>query len=304
MVTATRGRKNQKIDVAEQTKVLAKVQNMDALSLNDEFSQMQISVQKTFAGLQAEVNNRFSTCQDLDTAITLKQSRLKELHGIEAAAIQLDDLQAQCEAQRQTIVQERADADQAATEMDNGRAVARKRDEDQWKYDTDQKHRKVLDDFNQNMLKQQRDEAARQEQLKKDWDNRETSLTEREAEIDSLRQQVDAFPARIDSEVKKAVAINENSIKREYETKISLLTKDAEVAVKLNKEREAALQGTITRLEGQNTALHAQVEAAERRTAEISKTAFESVSGQAALAAVQRQHAESQSGQPQGKQGR
>lgn len=303
MVTATRGRKNLKIDAAEQIKTLAKVKEMDAASLNDEFSQMQISVQKTFAGLQAEVNNRYATCQDLDTAISLKQSRLKELHGIEAAAIQLDDLQAELEAQRQHIATERADADVAEAELIAYRNQNRERDEDQWAYDTKQQHTKIQDEFNQAQLKRQRDEAARQEVLNKQWEDREKNLAEQEAELTSLRSQVDAFPTKMDAEVKKAVAINENSIKREYETKIALLAKDAEVNTKLNKERETALQGTIGRLESQNTALQTQVAASENRAAEVAKEAFASVSGQHALAAVQQSRNEAQS-QQQGKQGR
>jgi len=303
MATATRGRKNQKIDAAEQTKVLQKVSAMNANDLNNEFSNMQITVQKTFAGLQAEVNNRYSTCEELDTAIILKQSRLKDLHGIEATAIQLDDLQAQLEAQRNQIATERNDADQAAADLENSRNQQRKREDDQWKYETDQRHRKIVDDFNQNLLKQQRDEASRQEALNKSWKDREDNLAEQEGELTSLRAQVDAFPAKMDAEVKKAVAINENSIKREYETKIALLAKDSEVNTKLNKERETALQSTITRLEGQNIALGAQVESAEKRAAEIAKTAFESVSGRDALRAVQQSHAEGQT-QPSGQKGR
>lgn len=303
MVTATRGRKNQKIDAAEQQKVLQKVSAMNANDLNNEFSNMQITVQKTFAGLQAEVNNHYSTCEELDTAITLKQSRLKDLHGIEATAVQLDDLQAQLEAQRNQIVAEGNEADLLAAELENARIQQWKREDDQWKYETDQKHRKVVDDFNQNLLKQQRDEVARQEALQKSWKDRDESLVERESELDSLRQQVDAFPGKTDAEVKKAVAINEYSIKREYETKIALLQKDSEVNTKLNKERETALQGTVTRLEGQCASLHQQVESAEKRSAEIAKTAFESVSGRDALAAVQRHNTESQT-QQSGKQNR
>ena len=303
MVATARGRKNQRIDEAGKTQVLNKVAAMDANSLNNEFSAMQLSIQRTFAGLQADVTNRFATCEELDTAITLKQARLKDLHSIEATAVQLDDLQAQLEAQHRAIEEERQQADQEHADQVNAWNRDKKRVEDEWAYNTDQKHRKTLDEFNQALLKQQRDEATRQEQLQKNWKDREDQLTEREAELDALRQQVEAFPAKVDSEVKKAVAINENSIKREYETKIQLLTKDNEANAKLNAERETAFKGTIVRMEQQNAALHEQVRQAETRAADIAKTAFESVSGRDALAAVQRNHTETQQ-QQSGKSGR
>lgn len=303
MVAIARGRKNQKIDESVKTQVLEKVAAMDATSLNNEFSNMQLSIQKTFAGLQADVSNRFATCEELDTAITLKQSRLRDLHAIEATAVCLDDLQAQLEQQREQIARERRDADQAEVETQRGWAQDTKRMQDEWGYSTDQKNRKIIDDFNQMLLKQQREEVTRQESLQKNWNDRENLLLEREAELHSLRTQVENFPKQLDTEVKKQVAINENSIKREYETKIQLLTKDNEANTKLNIERETALRSTVTRLEGQATALQQQVESAEKRAAEIAKTAFESVSGRDALAAVQR-HGEQNLAQQGQKSGR
>lgn len=303
MVATARGRKNMKIDQATQTQVLTKVAGMSAEGLNKEFSDMQLSIQKTFAGLQADVTNRYATCEELDTAISLKQSRLKDLHGIEAAAVQLDDLQAQLEQQRQEIAQERSESNHQEDERQNSWAQQKKRVEDEWAYGTDQKHRKTMDDFNQQLLKQQRDEATRQEALQKNWKEREEALTEREAELDSLRQQVDAFPGKTDSEVKKQVAINENAIKKHYETELQLLRKDNEANTKLNAERELAFKSTVTRLEGQAVALQQQVESAEKRAADIAKTAFESVSGRDALAAVQR-HGEQNQAQQGQKSGR
>jgi len=303
MAVATRGKKNQKIDETTKAQVLAKVAAMNATDLNNEFSSMQLNVQKIFAGLQADVTNRFATCDELDTAISLKQSRLKDLHAIEASAITLDDLQAELDEQRKVIDDERAAADASQQEQHDEWMKEKKRLEDEWTYTTDQQHRKKMDEFQQGLLKQQRDEAIRQEALQKSWKEREDKLVEREAELDSLRKQVDNFPKQLDAEVKKANAVLENSIKREFETKIALMSKDAEVATKLNKERETAFQSTITRLEGQNTSLQQQVEAAEKRAAEIAKTAFESVSGRDALAAVQRSHTETQQ-QQSGKSGR
>lgn len=119
MVATARGRKNMKIDQATQTQVLAKVAVMSAEGLNKEFSDMQLSIQRTFAGLQADVTNRYATCDELDTAISLKQGRLKDLHGIEAAAISLDDLQAQLEQQRGQIAQERVAASDAENDRQN-----------------------------------------------------------------------------------------------------------------------------------------------------------------------------------------
>jgi chromosome segregation ATPase len=292
-----------KIDQATQMQVLDKVANMNAEGMHKDFSDMQLSIQKTFAGLQVDVTNRYATLEELNTAISLKQSRLKDLHSIEAAAISLDDLQAQLEQQRGAIVQERNDADQAQADTQTAWAQQKKRIEDEWIYGTDQKHRKTLDDFNQQLLKQQRDEATRQEALQKNWKDREEVLAEREAELTSLREKVDNFPDQMSSEVKKQVAINENVIKKHYETELQLLRKDNEANTKLNAEREQALKSTVSRLEGQAVSLQNQVESAEKRAAEIAKTAFESVSGRDALAAVQRHSSESQQ-QQAGKGGR
>lgn len=301
MAAATRGKKNQKIDEATKEQVLVKVATMSAEKLNNEFGGMQLNVQKTFAGLQAEVTNKFAMCEELDTAIKLKQSRLKELHDIEATAIQLDDLVAQRELQKHQIDEELDTAQQLRDERQSDWLKENKRKEDEWVYTTDQTHRKVIDAFNQDMMKKQREEALRQEAFNKICKDREDRLGAEEANLESYKKQVEAFPKTLDAEVKKANAILENSIKRDYENRITLMTKDIETNAKLSKEREDSYNNTVKRLEVNIGSLTAQLANAEQRAADIAKTAFESVSGRDALAAVQRHGEQTMPGANTGK---
>jgi len=138
------------------------------------------------------------------------------------------------------------------------------------------------------MAQVERENREHQEGLTKDWADRETELKKRENELIELRQQVANFPEVVKKEVNAAVAIATNSVKKEYETKMVLSSKDAETAGKLAAQEATALTATISKLNHQVDDLKVQLEQAHRDVKEISAKALDSASGRTTMEALQK----------------
>ena len=78
------------------------------------------------------------------------------------------------------------------------------------------------------------------------------------------------------------------SVKKEYETKIVLASKDTETAQKLAVQEIASMKQALDKANVQITDLRTQLEQAHRDVKEISAKALESASGRSAMEALQK----------------
>lgn len=297
MATATKGKKNQKIEATEAQAVLDSVKGLALQQVIGEVGDLQVTVQNTLAGLSAALTSKIQQLQQCDQAITLKEQRLKELHGIEAEAITLDDMKAQKEAEQQAWEKEREDRENQWNEEVAERAKTWKRQEDERNYDVLTKTKRATDEFEATVSANKRAEQARQETLLKSWNEREEALKSQEQEFTNLQTQVAGFEARLESEVKKAEAILSNVLKRQYEHEAALLRKDAEAEKSMNAVKVSALNDTIQNLEQQVQDLGQQLVQARSDAKEVASQALQSASGRQVADALQ-QVVSSQASQP------
>lgn len=285
---ATKGAKNAKIEQTEARTVLNTVKELDPAKVVTDVSNLQLSVQSTLANLSASITGKMSQVDTIDTAIKLKEERLKELYGIEKEAITLDDMKAQVEAlriQNELDIEER---DARWTEEDNERAKALKRSSDDWNYEFEQKKKRTQEEFDAELQRQKRAEHIRIEALTKEWNDREAALKSRENEYAELRKQVEGFDARLKTEVAKAEAVLTNVMKRQYEHEKALMAKDAESAKILHESQVGSLQATIANLNKQIAEVTSQLQLARADAKEVATQALQSASGRAVSDALQR----------------
>ncbi len=286
-----KGKKNIKIEKHEAEQVLAIVKPLKAPSVVTELAEVQVAVQETFAGLTSKITDKLALVDNLDKAISLKEDRLKELHGIEAAAVSLDDIKAQ-HTEEDTRWQQQVDVRQARwDEEDVERDKQVTREAEEHTYSFEQMSKKALDEHKALVATNQRQEAVRVEQLKKSWDDRSAALAAQEKEVNELRLKVANIPTEIDNAVKREVAIATNSVKREYETKIALASKDAEANAKINEANNASMKQQLTSYQQQIVTLQAELKAANDRAEAIAAKALDASSGRQALEAVERANA-------------
>ena len=162
------------------------------------------------------------------------------------------------------------------------------RQEEEYQYRTAQQHKKQEDEFGALIEKREKENRDRQEQLEKVWAEREAELKKREQELAELRAFKENAPEMVKKEVNAAVAISTNSVKKEYETKAVLASKDYETAQKLSEQTVNSLRETIAKQQAQLEEVREQLGQAHRDMKEISAKALESASGRATTEALQR----------------
>lgn len=286
--TGPTGARNQQATAIKRSEVLGAVSGLTLDGVSGTIASTQAEVQKSLAGLSAKLVEQVSVLRDVEEAIGLKRDELKQLYDIESAAIELDDLQAKIDAQQEAWVEEQARKKREFEEQRSDRTRQWVREDEEYHYDLAQKHKKIEDDFRYKVAEQERTNREKQQQIDKDWAERENELKKREKEVEDLKANVANFPEVVKKEVNAAVAVATNSVKKEYETKATLAAKDAETAAKLATQEAASLKQALDKANAQYLEIKAQLEQAHRDIKEISAKAVDSASGRSALEALQK----------------
>ncbi|HEY7426850.1 MAG TPA: hypothetical protein VH682_21620, partial [Gemmataceae bacterium] len=273
------GVKNRQATAIREMDVLQSVAGLNMDGVSGTIASTQVEVQKSLAALSAKLVEQLQVLGNVEEAIKLKREELQQLYNIEAGAVSLDDLDAKIEAQREAWKEEQTRKVREFAEQQSERNKQWTRTEEEYQYRMNLEHKKGEDDFAYRMAQQEKGNRDKQELLDKNWGQREEELKKREKELEDLRAQVAAIPEQVRKAENAAVAVATNSVKKEYETKIVLATKDAEMASKLAAQEVASLRQALDKATGQLADLKSQLDQAHHDVKEISAKALESASG-------------------------
>jgi colicin import membrane protein len=282
------GVKNRQATAIRETEVLQSVAGLNMDAVSGTIASTQVEVQKSLAALSAKLVEQLQVLGNVEEAIKLKREELQQLYNIEAGAVSLDDLDAKIEAQREAWKEEQARKQREFAEQQSERNKQWARMEEEYQYRMAQEHKKSEDEFAYRMAQQEKTNRDKQELLEKNWGQREEELKKREKELEDLRAQVASIPEQIRKAENAAAAVATNSVKKEYETKIVLATKDADTAEKLAAQEVNSLRAALEKSHAQLAELKAQLDQAHHDVKEISAKALESASGRSAMEALQK----------------
>jgi hypothetical protein len=282
------GVKNRQATAIREMDVLQSVAGLNMDGVSGTIASTQVEVQKSLAALSAKLVEQLQVLGNVEEAIKLKREELQQLYNIEAGAVSLDDLDAKIEAQREAWKEEQARKQREFAEQQSERNKQWARTEEEYQYRMSQEHKQSEDAFAYQMGQREKANRDKQELLEKNWGQREEELKKREKELEDLRTQVAAIPEQVRKAENAAVAVATNSVKKEYETKIVLATKDAEMASKLAAQEVASLRQALEKATAQTADLKTQLDQAHHDVKEISAKALESASGRSAMEALQK----------------
>jgi len=285
---AVKGTKSRRAAQIQEQEVLSSVKGLNFDSVSKELAGVQVEVQKTLAELSGKLAEQLQKLDNVEGSIALKHEELKNLHQIEAAAITLDDLEAQIKEQREAWVQEQDQWKREFEEMKQEQRKAWAREQADHQYTQEQKNRKQEDAIQEMFAQKEKANRDKQEQLEKQWNERETELKKRETELAELRTFKENAPEMIKKQANADVAIAVNSVKKEYEHKMVIAAKDAETDKRLADATIQSLQQQIGKQQTQIDDLRTQLSDAHQRVGDISTKALESASGRATSEALQR----------------
>ncbi len=281
------GSKN-KISDFKTAEINTAVKDLSLEGVSNKLASTQVEITKQLAGLSATLSERLGMLDTIDAAIHLRKEELQTLRNIEVTATSLDDLESNIQAQRDLWEKERQLHEVSVRERDTERVKQLQRTEEEYKYKTVQEQAKIQDAFNTRMALQDKASKDKQELLEKTWSVRESELKLRENELAGLRKQVEEFPLIVKKEVDSHVAQATNSLKREYETKLTLLNKDIESNQKLGVQEIKSLTDTIAKLNTQVLDLQKQLSQAHNDVKEISAKALESSAARETVSNLQK----------------
>jgi colicin import membrane protein len=282
------GAKNRQATAIRETEVLHSVAGLNMDAVSGTIATTQVEVQKSLAALSAKLVEQLQVLGNVEEAIALKREELKQLYDIESAAVSLDDLDAKIQAQRESWMDEQARKQREFAEQQTERNKQWLRTEEEYEYRMSQEHQKSEDEFAYRLAQQDKANRDKQALLEKTWTEREEELKKREKELEDLRVQVANIPEQIRKAENAAAAVAGNSVKKEYETKMTLATKDAEMAAKLAEQEVSSLRQALDKATMQLVELKEQLDRARDDVKEISSKALESASGRSAMEALQK----------------
>jgi hypothetical protein len=282
------GVKNKQAEAIKATEVLQSVAGLNLDTVSGKIAATQVEVQKSLAGLSARLVEELETLRTVEEAITLKREELKQLYDLEAAAVDLDDLYAKIDSQRAAWDEEQGRKQREFAELQAERNKQWARAEEEHQYEVAQEHKRQEDGFRAKIEEQQKANRNKQEALEKGWAEREAELKKHETELQELRARVEVIPEQIKKAENAAGIIATNSVKKEYEHKMVISTKDMELAQKLAAQEVASLKQALDKATAQLSELKAQLEQAHHDVKEISAKALESASGRSAMEALQK----------------
>jgi hypothetical protein len=273
-MATTRGTRSKKVEQVEVQATLDAVKNLDTARVVSEVNNLQVTLQSTLADVSASITSKIQQISTIDEAIALKNARLKELFGIEAEAVLLDDLKAQREQEKLDAAKESDERRLSLQEEEAAYAKRRQREEEEWKYAFALRKQRAEEQLKAEIDDNIRNEKARQLVLDKEWGEREKALAAKEAEFAELKKQVEGFDARLKTELSKAEAILTNALKRQHEHEKALLQKDAESAKAVCEMRCASLEGRNKLQQEQIEDLKHQVVAARQDSKDVATAAL------------------------------
>jgi hypothetical protein len=249
-------------------------------------STLSAEVGKTFSSIQQQLTGKVQELEVLDRAITAKGEQLQELLDVEVLVV---DLQ-QAEAQHRKHLEDIEEAyTKKTSEMNAEREAARQRwvrEAEEWAYALKQKQQAELDEFERTKRVRSEELFQKDKHMAEQWAAREKKLAEQEAEYAKAIEAATNFPALLQKEVDKAVAIATNSLKKDLTHQFAMEKKDLESALAMEKARLNSADAALLRITEENEALRAATAEAQNRVVEIAKEGFSGFGGQTALQSV------------------
>jgi hypothetical protein len=272
--SAPRKTKATELDLHAASKAVDFADKLTVPELVSSVGTLQASVQGSLATLVADLTAKLDESRQLDLAIEEKRRRIQELTGVEGAAVTLDELNIKIEETRETWTREQEERELKWDDENTLHMQTWERLKASSRYEFEQQGARQTATHEATVAEHQRQEKIRQDDLQRDWTDRENKLKEQENEVTQLRQQVADFPKQQSDAVAKATAETEARLKTTYEHRISMIERDSKSAVDMAQQQLKAAQQQLLEARADIKTLEDRATMAEGRTLEVMRNAL------------------------------
>jgi hypothetical protein len=278
--------------------------------IDRELGSLKAEIGKMLADISDRLAAESAKFRSLQKAVEGKQNELKELYGIEKAAVSLAALiEAQSQKRAEFETQMARDQEELETEIQTRRAAW---DEEKKAHEAEVKERdaaekkaqdRAREDFNYAFKREQQaikdklndEKAALEKEIKfkretaeKELVERERAVSEKERELAELRAKAEAFPKELEAAVAEAVKEAAERLKLESKSREDLAHKQFEGERNVLSARNENLERANKDLLAANSKLAQQLEAAYQKVQDIAEKTVEGSSQARSLAELQK----------------
>lgn len=253
-----------KVEASKNDAVVKTAETLKADGVAAKLAAAQVEIQKTLAQVGGVVAAELEQLETVRQAIELKKGELATLYGIETAAVDLDELKAQAAAVREQIEAEREQWKKDEEEGDANIIKRRKRDEDEYAYQTGVRRRTEEDAH-----------RVKFALIEGKLAEREAAVKTAEKELSDLRTQVANFPSLLEAERKKTAAAVTADLTAKHANEAALAKKDAETAKAIAANNEAAAKAANDALAQRNAYLEKELDRVRTDAKEIAAKALD-----------------------------
>jgi hypothetical protein len=278
--------------------------------IDREIGHVKAEIGKMLADVSDRLASESARFRSVQKAVQSKEAELKELYGIEKAAVSLaalieaqnqkrmefeaamaaerERLQAEMDALRAEWDKEKKAHDAELKERDTNEKKARDREREDFTYNFKRDQQTMKDKLADERETLEKEIAGKREAFQKEFAERERSITEREKELADLRSRTAGFPKELEIAVAQAVKDATDRIKLEAKNREELMRKEFEGERNVLTARNETLEKVNKDVFAANAKLAQQLEAAYQKVQDIAEKTVEGSSQSKTLADLQK----------------
>jgi hypothetical protein len=278
--------------------------------IDRELGGLKSEIGKMLAGISEQLGAEAARFRSVQKAVESKEQELKELYGIEKAAVSLvalieaqnqrradfesqmarekEELENEIESRRAAWEEEKKAHETEVKERDAAEKKLQDRAREDFNYSFKREQQAIKDKLNDEKTTLEKEIKLKRETFDKEFAEREKALAEREREFAELRARVSAFPKELETAVNQAVKEATDRLRLESKSREDLAHKQYEgernVLAARNESLERANKDFLTA----NAKLAQQLEAAYQKVQDIAEKTVEGSSQARSLAELQK----------------
>lgn len=278
--------------------------------IDREIGHLKAEIGKMLADVSDRLASEASRFRSIQKAVESKEGELKELYGIEKAAVSLaalieaqnqkrsefeqamsterDRLQTEIDALRAEWDKEKKAHDAELKERDGSEKKARDREREDFLYNFKRDQQTMKDKLADEKAALEKDIAVKREAFQQEFAEREKNVAEKEKELADLRARAATFPKEMEAAVAQAVKEASDRLKIEAKNREDLLRKEFEGERNVLTARNETLEKVNKDVFSANAKLAQQLEAAYQKVQDIAEKTVEGTSQAKTLADLQK----------------
>ncbi|MGO9199613.1 MAG: hypothetical protein ACLQM8_03625 [Limisphaerales bacterium] len=278
--------------------------------IDREIGRLKSEVGKFLADISERLGAESGRFGSVQKAVESKELELKELYGIEKAAVTLaalleaqnqkraefetdmarerEELQSEIAFLRAEWDKEKKTHEAELKERDTAEKKARERERDEFNYAFKRDNQAVKDKLNDEKAALEKEIKLKREAAEKDLAEREKAIGEKEREFAELQARAAAFPKELETALGQAIKETSDRLKLEAKNREELLRKEFEGERNVLAARNESFERTNKDLLAANTKLAQQLEAAYQKVQIIAEKTVEGASQSRSLAELQK----------------